>query len=34
LETIGCIAYLDIHTFIDISHEVSKYDLQKMLSPA
>jgi hypothetical protein len=31
LENIGCIAYLDIHTFIDTSDEVSKYDLQKCL---
>jgi hypothetical protein len=31
LETIGCIAYLDIHTFIDTFDEVSKYNFQKCL---
>jgi hypothetical protein len=28
LETTWCIAFLEIHTFIDTSGEVSKYDLQ------
>jgi hypothetical protein len=32
LETIECIGYLEIHTFIDTSDEVSKYDLQKCLA--